>query len=336
MTTPLCGQALDSDSSRQNAIQQQVTLAQKLADSDATGALAAATFLCQDFAAMARQITSYYEPLEPTRVFDNLYFVGSEFVGAWILDSGDGLILFDSMGSSTEAARFIEGGLHKLGLRPDRIKYVVVTHGHWDHYGGARYLQTKYGARVVMGKADWDLLSHLPEQGPELMGQLPPKRDIAVDGPWELQLGSTTVRLIPTPGHSAGTLSALIPVRDGGQKHLLAMWGGTALPPTQHASEPEKDGTWHNLGLLQYRQSLLDFRQRVVEQGADGVVSTHPFSDGTLTRLKMLRNRSLHASHPFVLGQTLTPQYFSTIDHCVQGAILRAEQGGPAKKPVDK
>jgi metallo-beta-lactamase class B len=48
-------------------------------------------------------------------------------------------------------------GLRGLGADPKTIRYVVVTHGHDDHFGGARYLADRYGARVRMSPADWDL-----------------------------------------------------------------------------------------------------------------------------------------------------------------------------------
>ena len=48
--------------------------------------------------------------------------------------------------------------MKKLGLDPAQIKYVIVSHGHGDHSGGAKYLQDKFGARVILSEADWDLL----------------------------------------------------------------------------------------------------------------------------------------------------------------------------------
>src|ERR1700743_2751906 len=79
--------------------------------------------------------------LQPTKVFDDFYYVGSEFVGAWILRTSAGLILFDSTGSTADARDHLVPGLQALGLDPTSIRYVIVTHGHWDHYGGAKYLQ---------------------------------------------------------------------------------------------------------------------------------------------------------------------------------------------------
>jgi len=65
--------------------------------------------------------------------FDNLYFVGADWVSAWAIKTSDGIILIDALNIQAEAAALIEGGMRKLGLDPAQIKYVIVTHGHGDH-----------------------------------------------------------------------------------------------------------------------------------------------------------------------------------------------------------
>jgi metallo-beta-lactamase class B len=117
--------------------------------------------------------------LPPTWAFDDLGYVGNEFVGVWVLRTSAGLMLFDSGESTGEVQAHILPGLRELGLDPAAIRFVVITHGHWDHYGGAK-----------------------------------------------------TFTLYVTPGHTPGTLSALIPVTVGGKPHLLSLLGGTAFPRT--------------------------------------------------------------------------------------------------------
>ena len=79
-------------------------------------------------------------PPEPGQAFDNLYYVGSAWVSAWVLKTSDGLILIDALNNTKEAADLIEGGMRRVGLDPAQIRYVLVTHGHGDHYGGAQML----------------------------------------------------------------------------------------------------------------------------------------------------------------------------------------------------
>ncbi len=167
-------------------------------------------------------------PPEPGQAFDNLYYVGSGAVSAWVLKSSAGLILIDAMNNALEASALIEGGMRKLGLDPAQIKYIVVTHGHGDHYGGAAMLAEKYKARVVASAIDWQMMeSGLEFDSPQW--SRPPKRDIAVNDGDTLKLGDTTLTLYVTPGHTLGTLSPVIELKSGGRTHRAMLWGGTGF-----------------------------------------------------------------------------------------------------------
>ncbi|SMC23974.1 metallo-beta-lactamase class B [Clostridium acidisoli DSM 12555] len=60
-------------------------------------------------------------PLEPTKVFDNLYCIGSRSVVAWVLKTSEGIILIDSMWDNHDAKLIIDG-MKKLDLSPQEIK----------------------------------------------------------------------------------------------------------------------------------------------------------------------------------------------------------------------
>src|SRR5437667_1032435 len=76
----------------------------------------------------------------PGKAADNLYFLGTGIVAAWAVNTSDGIILIDTLDNQAEVDKFIIGGLKQLGQDPARIKTIIVSHGHGDHYGGARYL----------------------------------------------------------------------------------------------------------------------------------------------------------------------------------------------------
>src|SRR5689334_15063669 len=93
---------------------------------------------------------TWYRP--PQKVFDNLYFVGEQEYSVWALQTSQGLIVLDAIFDYSVEAE-VDQGLKTLGLNPADIKYVVVSHGHLDHAGGAKFLQEKYGARLIMSAA---------------------------------------------------------------------------------------------------------------------------------------------------------------------------------------
>ena len=69
-----------------------------------------------------------------------------------------GIVLIDS-GHPGDIDTVVLPGLVKLGLNPANIKYVLLGHGHSDHYGGAAVLQQRFGARIATTAADWDTIA---------------------------------------------------------------------------------------------------------------------------------------------------------------------------------
>ena len=65
-------------------------------------------------------------PVPPFGIFDNLYYVGLEGVSAYVLTTSDGLILIDALYPDQDGHIFRSVG--EMGLDPDRIRYVIVTH----------------------------------------------------------------------------------------------------------------------------------------------------------------------------------------------------------------
>src|SRR3954447_10262110 len=186
---------------------------------------------------------------EPVKVFDNLYFLGMTEFSAWAVNTSEGIIIIDALYDYSVDDEVAEG-LKKVGLDPARIKYVIISHGHSDHSGGAKFLQDSYKARVLLSAADWDLL----DRG---RGTRPARDMVATDGQ-KLTLGDTTITIYITPGHTAGTLSYLIPVKDNGTPHLVAEWGGTAF---NFPRTPENFGT--------YTASAIRFGEIATRAGAD-------------------------------------------------------------------
>ena len=159
--------------------------------------------------------------IPPTKIFDNLYYFGFNTVGGWALTTSAGIVLIDTLNSTDDAQKVIEPAMQKLGLDPTQIKYIIVQHGHADHFGGAQYLQEKYGAKVVMGAADWDIIT-APGRG---RGNRPvPRRDIDVThNGQQLTVGDTTFTFALTPGHTPGSIALFFPIKQRGQRHTASL-----------------------------------------------------------------------------------------------------------------
>jgi metallo-beta-lactamase class B len=136
---------------------------------------------------------------DPARVFDNLYFVGGSEHSSWALVTSEGIIIIDTI-YPYNSEELIVGGLRRLGLDPEDIRYVIISHAHGDHIGGAQMLQERYGARVVMGEPDWDSVERYPNR----FRSMAPRRDIVATDGMQITLGDQTVTVWETPGHTPG------------------------------------------------------------------------------------------------------------------------------------
>jgi metallo-beta-lactamase class B len=244
---------------------------------------------------------------EPAKVFDNLYFVGTKFHSAWALTTSEGIILIDTLYeyASDEA---IVAGLKKLGLDPATVKYVIISHAHGDHVGGAKLMQDRFGSRIVMGGPDWDSIEKSVNQYPN--GK--PKRDIVAADGQTITLGDTSVTLVLTPGHTPGTVSMLFEVKDKGTPLMVAYSGGTAFNFPNDVPHFET-----------YINSQRKMAALAATVNATVLMSNHSEFDNAVTKIKMLAARKPGEPHPFDLGRNAVARYFKISDECAQVARLK-------------
>jgi metallo-beta-lactamase class B len=295
-----------------------VAKAQQLAGADLTQplVLCKTTSEAKDFV-LAKVKADGKTVVPPTKLFDNLFFVGNEFVGVFALKTSAGLILFDSLTSTEDVKTVLEPGLKQLGLAPKDIRDVVVTHGHFDHFGGAAYLQKTYGAHVLLSAADWQFIEH-QKQAPGVGAGEVPKHDLEVTDGQVLTLGDTSVTLYLTPGHTPGTVSAILPAIDQGKPYKLALFGSVLFP---EAREPSAT----NGGLAQYQSSIQHFDQVSDAARVDGILNTHIFIDGTAERLAAARKRTPGQPNPFLIGTANAHRYHEILGECVAAALARLD-----------
>ena len=251
---------------------------------------------------------------EAAQVFDNLYFVGGKVHTSWALTTSEGIIIIDTI-FPYNSEELIIGGLRRLGLDPEDIRYVIISHAHGDHIGGAQILQERFGAEVVMGGPDWDLVETYPNR----YATMAPKRGIVATDGMELTLGNTTVTIWETPGHTPGTLSYTFTVFDDGRPVNVAYSGGTAFNFVNNTPDP---------GIENF-QSYIDAQRHMAEQaaatGASVILSNHSEFDSAVNRNRMLAGRG-NGPHPYELGEDWVQRYFQVMEGCARAAQLRLEK----------
>jgi len=141
------------------------------------------------------------------RVFGNLYFVGNQDGASWLVDSGDGLILFDT--NYPTADTLLIDSIWSLGFNPRNIVAIFHTHGHFDHIFGADVLRQKYCIPLAIHEADGDMLCDPMKNASMLFFReshiYHPAEKLLRDGD-EIAVGTSTIRVMHTPGHSPGSV----------------------------------------------------------------------------------------------------------------------------------
>ena len=246
----------------------------------------------------------------PYKVFDNFYWLGTRQHSSWALRTSDGLIIIDTNFAWATEPEIING-LTTLGLDPRQIKYVVISHAHGDHDQGAAELQKRFSAKVVMGAPDWD--STL--QRPATAAGGVPTRDVVVGATgMKLTLGDTTIDIVPTPGHTPGTLSYVFPVKDQGRTLMVAYSGGTLTGAFGTTA-----ARWD-----EYIESQKRIAKAAADAGATVLLSNHSEYDNAYTKARLVAaKREVGEDHPFVIGAAGVQRYFTVMTECATASKLR-------------
>jgi metallo-beta-lactamase class B len=245
---------------------------------------------------------------EPAKVTDNLYFLGTKIHSSWAIVGSQGIIVIEAL-FDYAAQDEILGGLKKLGLDQNKVKYVILSHAHADHDGGASLLQDSIpGVHLIYGKEDWDAV----DKSTNHQGGKPKHDMVGTDG-MKVSVGDASVQIVTMPGHTPGTLSYLFEVRDNGKPLRIAYVGGTAVPFNASAAFYDT-----------YIASSNKMAKAAAEYGATALLSNHSEFDNAYFKAHTAADRQPGEANPFDVGADGVGRYFSVVQNCVAAAKLRA------------
>lgn len=246
-----------------------------------------------------------------TEVFSGLFFVGQVAWSSWAYDTGDGLVIFDTLASAEEAERIIIPGIEKFGYSGDDIKYVLLSHEHFDHYGGARYLQEKYNAPVLASANAWEAMLE------DSLGPLKNDKAVTVSDGDRLTVGNLTLTFYETPGHTDGTISWIFPVTDlqSGENHVAALYGRMGFSKTAET-------------LTQQVASFERFSGLAGQHDVEVLIGNHQARDRSLYHLDLLAHRECgdegcNLANPYVIGVDAYKRWCKVQSLCIRTYAAR-------------
>jgi metallo-beta-lactamase class B len=257
--------------------------------------------------------------LAPRKIFDNVYILGSVSTTIYAIPTSEGLVLIDA-GYPDQVDKVLLPQLKTLGLDESKIKYVFLAHGHVDHYGAAKYLQEKYGTRIVLSAADWDLVDPPASTGKKRRDDAP-RRDMVVTDGQTMKIGDFSITAFLLPGHTPGTLGFIFPAKDGKKTLTAGMFGGNVLLPR----------IAYNLDM--YVESLQKWEGLAKKYKIEVQLQNHPHMLGLTEKLDKLQSRRSGEPNPFVVPTASYVKYFQTIEECTLAQKQRMiENPAPPKK----
>lgn len=238
------------------------------------------------------------------RMIDDIYYVGGS-VGSFLITSEEGHILIDTV--YPEYGSFILKGILDLGFSPRDIKYIAITHAHFDHTGSAMMLAEATGAQVCIGEVDREAAEKGSERQP------PIKIDKSFTDGDVIAVGDKEIRVYHTPGHTAGNISFGFTIAHEGRALNVFLIGGFAVRARARYEGAHQD----------YEKTL----DRLESLKVDVWFVSHPEPSDIFGKFELLRRGV--KPNPFI-----DPEGWKAFLKTLRGSLVDGKEVGPASFPL--
>lgn len=235
-----------------------------------------------------------YQKIAPFKVMDNLYYVGPGSVSVWLIPTNAGLILIDA--AQEPYVDYVIENVRKVGFDPKNIKYVLLTHGHLDHFGGANKIKALSGARIALSEADWNFMlnneataiknGRAPQPGNEA-----PKKDMVIKEGDTITLGDTKLKVSILPGHTPGSPSYEFTAFDQGKGYKAFVFGG---PGPRNGVD---GGTEFLKSIERLEKEHADVQVAV---NVHSYLNSYPYPNGGILERRDVKAKNPNGANPFI------------------------------------
>jgi len=215
---------------------------------------------------------SWRQPVEPVRIADNTWHIGTANLSALLVKTADGAVLIDA--GMPQAADLLLGNMAKLGVAPRDLRLILFSQAHADHVGPLAELRRRTGARVVANAESAALLARGGSDDIHFGDGIvfPPVQvdRLVMDGE-AVELGGLRFTVHFMPGHTPGSMAWTWTDRHDGRDVRIAYADSLTAPG------------YRLLGNPRYPRIVEDFRRSfgvVRALPCDVLVTPHPDFSG--------------------------------------------------------
>lgn len=225
--------------------------------------------------------------VHPFRIFGNVWYVGDSWVCVHLIDTGDGLLLLD--GGNIGATAMLVNAIWEAGFNPADVKWMVMSHGHLDHIGGALFFRRMFGTKLYLGEPDARNFREKPElsiiQDAGVRDENVFEVDYEIKDGEKIRFGNTEMQFYLVPGHTDGVISAFFDVTDGKQTLRAGYFGGFGFNTMQKDFLLDIGDT-----TFETRRIYLNSLAKVRDQKVELFLGNHCVNNRTLEKAEMIRN----------------------------------------------
>jgi metallo-beta-lactamase class B len=178
------------------------------------------------------------EKVEPFKVIDNIYFVGTtQHNLSWLITTPEGHFIIDTIFEKDVPA--ILENVKKLGFKQEDIKTILTLHAHGDHVAGHAAMQEATGAQILAPEEDAQVIETGGKSDPHSKPWTPAKVDRRIVDGEQITLGGTTLTANLTPGHTKACTSWTTTAKEEGKTYNVIFMCGVRMDGETLLDDPE-------------------------------------------------------------------------------------------------
>ena len=209
---------------------------------------------------LVAQNENWTRPFPGHRVIGNLYAVGTYDLAVFLITSDEGHILVNT--GLEDSTSLIRDNIESLGFSVEDVKILLQMQAHWDHTAALAVIKEATGAEMWATAADAPVLEDGGVSDPHFGGRQsfrPISVDKVINDGDVIELGDIRLNVLETPGHTAGSSSYTMVVREGGRDYNVAIANmATINPGKQLVVDPTYPGVADDFAETFRKQKALD------------------------------------------------------------------------------